>query len=118
MPTTNFTLPKNGKQAWPKLMHMQDDDVVVVTEDIDSWSPSIVSTTAVYDNGIRVMGGVSKSNKPKEYNSLFFWVFDQQGTQLPDWPIDVSDHEDFAFSEIHFEMKEELYVLIVQEAAE
>jgi hypothetical protein len=115
MPTTNFTLPKNGKQTWTKFMQMPNDDVVV-PEDIDPWSP-IVSATAVFDDGIWVMGGALKSDDPKEHNSIFFWAFDQQGTQLREWPIDVSDSEDFVISEIHFEIKEEPYVLKIQEAA-
>jgi hypothetical protein len=64
---------------------MQDDDVVdyqVVAEDINTWSPIVSATAVVFDDGIRVMGGVLKSDEPKEYNILFFWVFDQQGTQL------------------------------------
>lgn len=106
-------LPKNGKQDWTNLMQ----GAAPVPNKILTGSP-IVMAAAKYEDGTWVAGGVLKSDTPTEYNSMFMWVFDKNGTQYPGWPIDVSDNEDFYVSKIYFVLDddEKEYVLNVIEA--
>lgn len=112
--TATMMLPKGGKQAWSNIMYGDTP----VPDEIDTGSP-IVMATATFDDGTWVAGGVLKSETPTDYNTIFMWVFDQNGNQYPGWPIDVSDNEDFFISGIYFSLTDDdddEYLLNVEEA--
>ena len=95
--TATMLLPKDGKQYWTDLMQGKTP----VADSITVGSP-IVLGTALFDDGTIVVGGVSKTKDPTDYNIVFMWVYDQDGTKYPGWPIDLSDSEDFFINSIAF----------------
>lgn len=95
----NMVLPKGGKVAWTEIMQ----GTAEVPEEINQGSP-IVMAWARFDDGTQVAGGVYKSDKPDDYNVIFMWVLDADGNQVPGWPIDVGDHEDFLNTSYSFSL--------------
>lgn len=105
-----LVLPPGGKAAWTQWMEGSD----AVPQAINVQSP-IVQACACYRDGTRAVLGVSKSNTPEDYNSVFAWVFDGLGNQYAGWPIDLSDNEDFYINEIIFSLNQQEYVLDIIE---
>ncbi len=103
-------LPPDGKKVWTKLMEGSDS----VPQEIATGSP-IVQSYANYSDGTQAILGVLKSQTPKEYNSIFAWVFDAMGNQYAGWPIDLSDFEDFYVNEIIFSLYNNEYILDIIE---
>ena len=97
-----MTLPKGGKKAWSEIMYGNTP----VPEQINTGSP-IVMAYARYDDGTQVVGGVYKSEDPRDFNVKFMWVFDAEGNQYPGWPIDTSDEEDFFTMGYRFSLSED-----------
>ncbi|CAB9517200.1 expressed unknown protein [Seminavis robusta] len=83
-------IPFNGAKVWTDFMQGRRD----VPDDFNVGSPIVMSSTT-FSDGVQVMAGVYKSEEPKVYNIVFFWVFAEDGSQVPGWPIDPSDWEDF-----------------------
>ncbi len=83
-------LPKNGKEKWTKIMEAQ---ITELSTEVLEGQP-IVMSTATFDDGFWVAGGVYKSEEPTDYNIKFMNVFTPDGQQIP-FLIDPSDHEDF-----------------------
>jgi hypothetical protein len=112
--TTIMFLPQNGKQAWTDIMQGQ----ATVPAELNTGSP-IVMAYATFDDGTQVVGGVSKSDTPTDFNIKFMWVFDPNGNQYPGWPIDVSDDEDFLQTAYSFSITENVdgeYLLNIAES--
>lgn len=84
-----------------------------IPENIDKGSP-IVASYAEFPDGNYVFGGVLKSGQP-EYNSIFMWAFRPNGTQFQEWPLDVSDVEDFEAKSMIFELDGCEYELEIKE---
>ncbi len=99
--TAKMLLPPGGRQAWTEIMQGR----VPVPAGLDIGSP-IVLAIATFDDGVKVVGGVCKGESPETFNPKFMWVFDSQGEQIPNWPIDVSDHEDFETVGFEFSLTE------------
>ena len=97
-----MVLPVGGKAEWTRIMRGE----VPVHSSIEQGSP-IVQASAVFSDGTVVIGGVSRSDTPAEYNNKFMWVFDAKGQRYPNWPIDVSDHEDFESNGVAFSLRED-----------
>ena len=106
-------LPKSGKKTWTALMEGSKE----INPDIEVGQP-IVMSTATFDDGFWVAGGVYKSEEPEEYNIKFFHVFSPDGFKIP-YLIDPSDEEDFRESGRKFYLndseKGDLYVLKIKE---
>jgi hypothetical protein len=100
--TARMVLPPGGKQAWTAIMQGRTP----VPQGLDIGSP-IVLAIATFDDGVQVIGGVSKGESPETFNPKLMWVFDSQGQQVPNWPIDVSDHEDFETVSFEFSLNEQ-----------
>ena len=96
--------------------YMQGTHTTPIASTIDVNSP-IVGSIARFPDGTWVHGGVLKSGKA-EYNIIFMWVFHKNGTQYADWPIDVSDFEDFESTEYQFQLGKCDYVLKVVDEVE
>jgi len=114
--TATMMLPKNGKQYWTDLMQGK----APVADNITVGSP-IVLGTALFDDGTIVLGGVSKTKDPTDFNIIFMWVYNQDGDKYPDWPIDLSDSEDFFINSIEFspiDGDEADHLLLITEAEE
>jgi hypothetical protein len=96
-----MTLPKGAKESWSKLMSGEDPG----PPQIKVGEP-IVEATAVFEDGVKVIGGVEKSATPTEYNIKFMRVFDAHGGEHPS-AIDCSDEEDFRGSGYEFRIRED-----------
>ena len=107
--TATMYLPPGGKQLYTQ--YMQGD--ITAPEYLSEGSP-IVATIANYDDGNFVQGGVLKSGDPV-YNIIFMWAFMPNGTQYTEWPIDVSDVEDFEMETLEFQLNGCDYVLRIEE---
>ena len=94
-------LPKNGKEYWTAIM----EGAVEINPDIETGQP-IVMSTATFEDGISVSGGVYKSEEPEAYNIKFFYVLDPNGNIMP-YLIDPSDNEDFRETGRLFYLNEE-----------
>lgn len=104
-------LPPNGKSIYTKFMQGRLN--ADIPKDIDKGSP-IVASYAEFPDGNYVFGGVLKSGQT-EYNSIFMWAFRPNGTQFPEWPLDVSDVEDFEAKSMIFELDGCEYELEIKE---
>ena len=83
-------LPKGGKNYWTTIMYGEAKfDYTILEGEI------IVAAYAKFEDGVQVIGGVKKSQGVSDPNYKFFIVLDADGKVYPNWPIDVSDHEDF-----------------------
>lgn len=112
---TTMVLPTGAKTAWSSIMYGE-------TPLPASLSPGdiIVAAWAKFRNGVQVIGGVRKSDSP-DYNIKFFTVLDAAGQAYPNWPIDVSDHEDFHSHGFQFHLNEDesitYHLRLVEKAA-
>ena len=109
--TSVMYLPPNGKTLYTK--YMQGDLKSQVPKDLQLNTP-LVASKAFFPNGNYVVGGVLKSDND-DFNTIFFWVFNKNGTQYPGWAIDVSDYEDFLFDQLNFEVEGCEYNLKIDE---
>ena len=107
--TATMYLPSGGKLIYTQCM--QGD--LSAPNYLDQGSP-IVRSVAKFDDGNLVEGGVLKSGDPT-YNIIFMWVFMPNGTQYSEWPIDVSDFEDFDIDALEFKLNGCDYVLRIEE---
>lgn len=106
-----MSLPKNGRKDWTELMYGN----VKPPENIPLHEV-VVSATATFSDGVKVVGGVKKYT---EYCYKFFDFYDANGNLFENPPIDVSDHEDFMQNGYIFNINEDEsvgYHLIIQEA--
>ena len=99
---TTLYLPKNGKEKWTKIM---EGDVIDYLDNILVGQP-IVMSTATFDDGFWVAGGVYKSETPTEFNIKFINVYTPDGIPIP-FLIDTSDHEDFRDIDFTFYLNDE-----------
>ena len=108
---TTMYLPHGGKKLYTQ--YMQGELNAKIPKNIEKDSP-IVASVASFPDGNYIIGGVLKSDN-QEFNPIFFWVFNQQGQQYSDWPIDVSDFEDFDVGLMEFELNGCPYVFEIKE---
>ncbi len=103
-------LPKNGRKDWTQLMYGN----VLPPENI-ALNEIVVSATATFPDGVKAVGGVKKYT---EYCYKFIDVYDSNGKLFDNYPIDVSDNEDFMQKGYFFNINEDEsveYHLIIEE---
>lgn len=105
-----MSLPKHGRKDWTELMYGN----VKPSENIEL-NEVVVSATATFPGGVKVVGGVKKYT---EYCYKFFDIYDAKGNLFENPPLDVSDNEDFMQKGYFFNINEDEsveYHLIIEE---
>ena len=94
--TATMHLPQGGIQTWNDYL----EGNLPIPKNIHKYSPVAMAYVA-FEDGTQVMGGVLKFTddvNDERPCCMFFWVFDKDGKQYADWPIDISDAEEFSSS--------------------
>jgi hypothetical protein len=120
--TATMHLPRGGIQQWNDYL----EGNLPVPKNIYRDSP-VAMAYAAFEDGTRVMGGVLKCADDitdERPCCMFFWVFDKDGKQYANWPIDISDAEEFD-SSYGFTLQEDAvneddaeYLLVLKETNE
>lgn len=108
--TATINLPPGGIKLYTQ--YMQGELNAKIPKSLKNGSP-IVSAIGKFPDGNYIIAGVL--NTPDEFHPAFFWVFNPQGEQYPDWTIDNSDYEDFDIGPTEFDLNGCTYIFQIKE---